>query len=159
MCICSERYHTSISSTFTSFLAPFYNRDFGLPPSAPRSFSVGSVFDVSAFKLTGSPSCVGFFCASCFNDGLLRSTLAPVSSGVGCEFEVSALRDTWSPSWVGLRSAFCLRVCGRWRGECVSFDGDKLTGGQCREVCVPEEPLLLGRSVMKVYIIVIRAEQ
>jgi hypothetical protein len=94
---------------------------FGFPllllvPSAPLSSAVGSVSEVSAFKLTGSPSIVGLvlsfssaFCLRvCFSPPLL-SPKAPVSSGVGLVSEVSALRDTGSPIWVGFSLARSLR--------------------------------------------------
>lgn len=86
---------------------------FGFPlvllvPLAPLSSPVTSVSDVSAFKLTGSPSCEGFdcnlSCARCLSDFSLWSLLAPRSSGVGFVSEVSARRDTGSPSWDGLVS-------------------------------------------------------
>jgi hypothetical protein len=94
---------------------------FGFPllllvPKAPLSSAVGSVSEVSAFKLTGSPSIVGLvlsfssaFCLRvCFSPPLL-SPLAPVSSGVGLVSEVSAFRDTGSPIWVGFSLARSLR--------------------------------------------------
>ena len=94
---------------------------FGFPllllvPKAPLSSAVGSVLEVSAFKLTGSPSIVGLvlsfssaFCLRvCFSPPLL-SPLAPVSSGVGLVSEVSAFRDTGSPIWVEFSFARSLR--------------------------------------------------
>ena len=83
---------------------------------APLSSAVGSVSEVSAFKLTGSPSIVGLvlsfssaFCLRvCFSPPSL-SPLAPVSSGVGLVSEVSAFRDTGSPIWVGFSLARSLR--------------------------------------------------
>jgi hypothetical protein len=68
------------------------------------------VSEVSAFKLTGSPSAVGllfsFSSAFCLRVFFSLSSLAPVSSGVGFESAASALRDTGSPSWEGFVSFF-----------------------------------------------------
>lgn len=99
---------------------------FLLVPSVPLSSAVGSVSEVSAFKLTGSPSIVGLvlsfssaFCLRvCFFSPPLSflslplpplSARAPVSSGVGLVFDVSALRETGSPIWVGFSLARSLR--------------------------------------------------
>lgn len=82
-------------------------------PLAPLSSAVTSVSDVSAFKLTGSPSADGLdfsfssaFCFSVFRSPSSLSDLAPVSSGVGFESAVSALSDTGSPSCDGFFSFF-----------------------------------------------------
>jgi hypothetical protein len=91
---------------------------FGFPllllvPSAPLSSAVTSVSEVSALRLTGSPSIDGlvfsFSSAFCLSVFLSPSPLAPVSSGVGFESAVSALRDTGSPIWVGFSFAISLR--------------------------------------------------
>lgn len=109
---------------------------FGFPlvPLAPRSSFVTSVSLVSAFKLTGSPNCVGLplsilSCATCFN--VLPSPLpleeslpllAPKSFSVGLVSEVSALRETGSPICEGLVSFFSSAMCLRdFLGLSVGF--------------------------------------
>jgi hypothetical protein len=74
------------------------------------------VSEVSAFKLTGSPSIVGLvlsfssaLCLRVFFSPPSFSPKAPVSSGVGLVSEVSAFRDTGSPIWVGFSLARSLR--------------------------------------------------
>jgi hypothetical protein len=116
---------------------------FLLVPSAPLSSAVGSVSEVSAFKLTGSPSIVGLvlsfssaLCLRVFPPPLaLLSFRAPVSSGVGLVFEASAFKDTGSPSWVGFSLArslrdFLLLFCGGGGVSLCSVEG-WCSGGLC----------------------------
>lgn len=106
---------------------------FLLVPLAPLSSAVTSVSDVSAFRLTGSPSADGLFfsfsSAFCFKVlPSFLSDLAPVSSGVGLESAASALRDTGSPSWDGFLSFFSRAISLRDLLSCWSVSGDFFAG-------------------------------
>lgn len=108
--------HTII--TIYNFGFPFFSPSL----SAPLSSFVGSLSLVSAFKLTGSPSCEGLplfsFCSarslSVFSplpSCVLSLWEAPVSSGVGLVSEVSARREMGSPSCEGFfEEAMSLRL-------------------------------------------------
>ena len=86
--------------------------------AAPRSFSVGEESAVSAFRLTGSPSMVGFCLARSLR--LLWAVevdeggdcCAPLSWFVGEESAASALRLTGSPRRVGFSFARSLSFFG-----------------------------------------------
>lgn len=96
-------------------------------PSVPRSSFVGSLWLVSAFKLTGSPNWLGFVsilsCAICLRLlpcwSALLGALFGLSTSVGWLSDVSALRLTGSPSWDGFAEFFSRAICFSDLSSCL----------------------------------------